>query len=338
MHMSHSIFADAYTDMLFGNYRIVRPLGRGGSAHVLLGQHRYLETRAAIKVLRQQREQDERQLRKEAHILAQMQHPHIIRLREFALQDAQPFLALDYAPYGNLRQYYAARQPLPLTSILRYVKQMANALQHIHDRGWLHLDVKPENMLVARHGYLWLSDFGIAQPARYASTTTGKVRWGTAAYMAPEQLHDIPCPASDQYALAIVVYEWLCGSLPFQGTALEIASQHIHAPQPSLRARVPQLSPAVEYVVQKALAKDPTRRFASVNEFAENLEQSIIKAVARQYVFSRRPGSSHDHTMTYSSYITEKSSVPLRAYRSQSHPPYAAQYRENPVTSRRWRA
>ncbi len=308
MHMPHNIFADVYADMQFGPYRIVRPLGRGGSAHVLLGKHIYLETQAAIKILRQQQEQDaDRKLRREAYILSQLHHPHIICLHEFAVQDTQPFLALDYAPFGNLRQYHTERQSLPLTIILRYVKQIASALQYIHDKGWLHLDVKPENMLIARHGYLWLSDFGIALPAHYASTRIGKVRWGTAAYMAPEQLHGIPCSASDQYALAIVTYELLCGSLPFVGTALEIASQHMYAPRPSLRVRDPRLSPAVEYVVQKALAKDPTQRFASVNEFAENLEQSIIKAVARQYAFPGKPRSSHCHAMAYSPYVTEKS-------------------------------
>jgi serine/threonine protein kinase len=286
MNALKQTFVNAHVGIQFGNYRIIRSLGQGGLAHVLLGKHIYLETRAAIKILKmKQGQEDFKKLRMEANVLARMNHPHIVRLHEFGIRDSQPFLVMDYAPYGNLRQQYPERQPLPSTTVVRYVKQIASALQYMHDRGWIHQDVKPENMLVLEHDHLLLSDFGIALHERYADIIAAKARYGTAAYMAPEQLCGIPCLASDQYALAVVIYEWLCGELPFRGSSQEIAYQHISAPLPSLRAKVPTLSPRVEDVVQKALAKDPKHRFESVREFVEKLEQSMIKSPVRYSIF-----------------------------------------------------
>jgi serine/threonine protein kinase len=156
--------------------------------------------------------------------------------------------------------------------VVDYVKQIAEALQYAHDRKVVHRDIKPENMLIGEKNEILLSDFGIAlvtHSSRYHST---KDMAGTIAYMAPEQISGHPRPASDQYALGIVVYEWLCGTRPFQGSYTEVAIQHSVTQPPPLREHLPTLSPDVEHVVLTALAKQPEERFASVSAFATALE------------------------------------------------------------------
>lgn len=154
------------------------------------------------------------------------------------------------------------------------MKQIAEALQFAHEEKLIHRDIKPENILLGRRGEILLSDFGIAliaQSSRYQST---QEMTGTLAYIAPEQIQGRPRPASDQYSLGIVVYEWLTGDCPFHGAMVEIVAQHLAAPPSSLRAKVPALPPAVEQVVMMALEKDPQRRFANIRAFANALEQA----------------------------------------------------------------
>ncbi|HEY7126465.1 MAG TPA: ABC transporter substrate-binding protein, partial [Ktedonobacterales bacterium] len=137
-----------------------------------------------------------------------------------------------------------------------------------------HRDVKPENMLLGPNGEVLLSDFGIALLAHSSRSQSTQDAVGTVTYMAPEQLQGHPRPASDQYALAVVVYEWLAGSKLFDGSFTEIASQHLFAPPPPLRQKAPTISPLVEQVVMTALAKKPEERFGSVRAFANALEQA----------------------------------------------------------------
>ena len=137
-------------------------------------------------------------------------------------------------------------------------------MQYAHDERLIHRDVKPENILLGPNDEVWLSDFGIVAVAHSTRSLDTEKPGGTVPYMAPEQLRGKPRPASDQYALGIIVYEWLCGERPFGGTATEIAMQHFLEPPPSLREKMPAVTPDVEQVVLTALAKDPTARFASV--------------------------------------------------------------------------
>jgi serine/threonine protein kinase len=248
-----------------GNYRLVRLLGRGGFAEVYLGEHLRLKTQAAIKVLHTSLEEDDvGGFLREAQTVARLKHPHIVRVFDFDVENHIPFLVMDYLPNGNIRRSHPKGTPLPLPTIISYVKQVASALQHAHDEKLIHRDIKPENMLLDKGDTLVLSDFGIAlmsQSSRYQSTQEIA---GTAAYMAPEQFQGHPRRASDQYALGVVVYEWLTGSCPFHGSFTEIASQHLFVAPPPLHEKVPTISPDVEQVMLIALAKDPERRFASV--------------------------------------------------------------------------
>ena len=258
-----------------GNYYLVRLLGRGGFSNVYLGEHIYLKTQAAIKVLQLRLEDDEReQFLREARTIAHLVHPHIIRVLDFGVQNGLPFLVMDYAPQGTLRERHPNGTHLPLSTIVEYVKQVASALQYAHDHNFIHRDVKPGNMLIGRQGEILLSDFGTALVAQSSNSQSTQDTVGTIAYMAPEQIEGKPRPASDQYALGIVVYEWLCGQRPFSGSLTELIAQQMSAPPPSLHARNPDISPDVEEAVMMALAKDPHERFASVQAFANALEQA----------------------------------------------------------------
>ncbi len=257
-----------------GNYRLIRLLGKGGFAEVYLGEHVYLKTPAAIKLLQTEvsNQEDLEGFLKEAQTIALLVHPHILRILDFGLDGETPFLVMDYAPNGSLRQRHPKGAQLPLTTIIPYVKQIAEALQYVHEEKFIHRDVKPENMLVGRRDDVMLSDFGIAlfaQSTRYQNT---QEVIGTVAYMSPEQIYGKPRPASDQYSLGVVVYEWLIGDRPFHGSFTELCAQHMFAPPPPLHEKLVTLSPEVEQVVLTALEKDPQKRFASVRAFATALE------------------------------------------------------------------
>jgi serine/threonine protein kinase len=257
-----------------GNYRLTHLLGQGGFGDVYLGQHIYLNTQAAIKVLLEQMTaQDFQSFLKEAQMVAALKHPHILRILEFGLDNATPFLVMEYASHGTLRQCHPQGTTVPLPTVVSYVKQVAAALQYAHDQKIIHRDVKPENMLVGDQGNIVLSDFGTAIVAHKTQSLSTHDAMGTVWYMAPEQIRGKARPASDQYALAVVVYEWLCGACPFVGsTPIEIALQHLSDPPPPLQARVPGLTTEVEQVIQKTLAKDPQQRFPSILDFALALE------------------------------------------------------------------
>jgi len=181
---------------------------------------------------------------------------------------------MDYAPNGTLRQRHPGRTRVPLQQVISYVSQVADALQYAHDHRFIHRDVKPENMLVGRSGEVLLSDFGIAVMSATSSIRYNKDSAGTAIYMAPEQIERQALPASDQYALGIVVYEWLCGEVPFQGSFGEITAKHLHTPPPPFRQKGVNVPPVVAGIVMKALAKKPEERFPSVKECALALQQS----------------------------------------------------------------
>ncbi len=257
----------------FGNYRLVRPLGSGGFAEVYLGEHIHLYTQAAIKILHTRMTAEEREdFRTEALTIAHLKHPNIVRVLEFGFQDnVTPYLVMDYAPNGSLRSHY--RGSIPLITLLPTIKAIAAALDYAHQQNIVHRDIKPDNMLLGANGEVLLSDFGIAVATLATGAQHTQDATGTPAYMAPEQFQGKPRPASDQYALAVTIYEWLCGKRPFDGDANALGYQHVHDAPPSLRTLQPTITPTIERVVFKALAKDPHQRFASVTAFADALEQ-----------------------------------------------------------------
>ena len=276
--------ATEHTERYLGNYRLVRLLGKGGQAAVYLGEHRYLKRLAAIKVMRTSL--DERKGQKfctEAQLLASLSHAHIVRVLEFGLEQGMPFLVMDYAPKGSLSALFPRGFALPPEKVVHYITQVADALQYAHDHHIVHRDVKPENLLLTAPHHIVLSDFGIALLEPSLDQIGTQERAGTLPYMAPEQLRGRPCYASDQYALGIVAYEWLCGCRPFEGSPIEVIDQHNFTPPPPLREKQPSVSRAVEIVVLKSLAKDPELRYDCVATFAQALaDANRMKTLVRR--------------------------------------------------------
>jgi serine/threonine protein kinase len=265
------------TGQLLGNYRLDKLLGHGSFAEVYRGQHIHLNTPAAIKILfaTELNSPGAREVfLLEARTIAELAHPHIVEIKDFSIDQNIPFLVMEYAPKGSLLNNYPSGSQLFLPTILAYVEQIAFALQYAHEHKKIHRDVKPANILVRNDGSVMLGDFGIATITHNTSSRQTVDISGTYAYMAPEQMNGHPCPASDQYALAIMVYEWIAGCLPFHGTMTELIAQHITAHPPSLVILVPTLPQAVEQVIFRALAKNPKDRFASVQEFAQALRSA----------------------------------------------------------------
>lgn len=263
-----------------GQYRLVQLIGQGGFGDIYLAEHIFQHTLVAIKVmdveLAELSREDIESFLAHTQIAASLDHPHILRVLDFGEQDALPYLVMEYAPNGSLRQLHPRGTRLPLSTVVSYVKQIASALQYLHERNLVHRDVKPHNILVGANHELLLSDFGIAVESQSMGYRRQKVQdfEGTILYAAPEQIRGRSRFASDQYALGVLTYEWLTGSCPFYGTVEEVASQHTLVPPRPLREKLPTLAPAVEQVVLKALAKDVNERFESVQEFARALERA----------------------------------------------------------------
>ncbi len=259
-----------------GNYQLERFLGHGGFAEVYLGKHIYLNTHAAIKVLQRQSNNEALEnFLQEARMIAGLKHPHIVGVLDFGIEEQHPFLVMAYAPYGTLRQRYSKGRIFSPATIAPHVRQVVDALHYAHEHKIIHRDVKPENMLLDDDNTMLLSDFGLAmrQRSTYHSVHSTDSA-GTTIYMAPEQLRGKPCAASDQYALGIVMYEWLCGCLPFDGPDISVVVQHLHEPPVPLREHVTSLPEEVERVVLKALEKDPRQRFANVQALGAAFEEA----------------------------------------------------------------
>src|SRR5215472_6834694 len=282
-----------------GNYRLLHLIYRGSFAEVYLGEHLHLHTQAAIKVLHTQFSSEDRErFYTEARTVARLMHPHIVRILDFDVEESVPFLVMEYAPGGTLRQRHPRGTRVAVDIVVSYVKQIAEALRYIHEQKLIHRDVKPENMLLGRNNEVLLAEFGIAIIAQSTRSQQTQEVAGSVTYMAPEQLRGKPRPASDQYALAAVTYEWLNGDPPFSGSVQQLASQHLSTPPPPIQAKVPSISSAMEHVVLQALAKDPRQRFANIGDFAVALEEAYNAESTGRTRFP--PASEHPADNEYS--------------------------------------
>ncbi len=260
------------------NYLLLRLLGRGAFGEVYLAEDIRRKTQVAVKVLLTQLSSDELYAFLNEARVFRLKHPHIVSVLDFGVERKGniPFLVMDYAPNGTLRQRHPPGTQVPLPMVVAYVRQIAAALQYAHEENLIHRDIKPANLLVGQHGEILVSDFGVSIIAQAGHISLQSIRQigGSPSYMAPEQWRGKVSQASDQYALAITVYEWLSGTRPFEGDLVALAYQHANVLPPSLRSKVPTLSSDVEQVVLTALAKDPKQRFASVHAFAVAFEQA----------------------------------------------------------------
>lgn len=271
--------AESLVGKTLGKVEITGLIGRGGMATVYKGVQADVERTVAVKVLPPHPGQNNdffSRFRLEAKTIARLQHPHILPLYDYGDQNGILYLVMPYVDGGSL----AGRineGPMPLNAVIEYTRQIGGALDYAHRQGVVHRDLKPENILLDREGHALLADFGIvklieeASPAGTLTATGGLI--GTPAYMSPEQAQGMPVDRrSDLYSLAVVVFEMLTGQQPYTAdTAMQVVMQQINAPVPSLRSVSPNVSPALDAVLQKALSKDPAGRYASAAEFASAL-------------------------------------------------------------------
>src|SRR5947208_15163337 len=272
-----------------GRYRILRTLGSGSMGEVYLVEDRRINRQVAIKVIRieaapypdtENTTDLVRLFEREAKAIARLNHPNILPLFDFGEEVVNEtpltYMVMPYSPEGSLASWLQQRgpsQPLSTSEVAPFLAQAADAVQHAHDNDIIHQDVKPQNFLIrsnknARLPDLLLADFGIAKLAAGTSGSSQAIR-GTPIYMAPEQGEGKPVPASDQYALAIMIYQLLTGRPPFQGGPGQIMYQHLSvAPQPPGTLN-PVLNHDVDTILLRALAKRPENRFPSVSTFTK---------------------------------------------------------------------
>ncbi len=261
-----------------GHYKLIRFIGRGGSADVYLARNMNLRSLCAIKILRTPlMHKGRRKFLEEARLAATLEHDHIVRVLDFDVQNGVPFIVMSYAPHGSLRNYYPRGTKLSFRTILTNLEQIAGALDYLHAQNLIHLDIKSENLLLGRNYEVLLGDFGITEATRKPSGPVS--RPGTLYYMSPEHWRGTPCTASDQYALAVCVYEWLTGQFPFEGTRAEIRWQHLHDRPVSLRALAPDIPLAMERVVLRALAKNPQQRYPGIGAFVDAFREAMSPAL-----------------------------------------------------------
>jgi WD40 repeat protein len=252
-----------------GSYYICEHLGRGGYADVYRCVHKDLKTEHAMKVMQRPLSWERQQLfLNEVELHTLMDHPSIVKVSDSDIQN-HFFLVMDYASYGTLSRL--SGQQVELAIIIPYIRQLAAALDYIHQKQIVHCDVKPDNFLLNSSNTILLCDFGIA----VKTTQHISGAYGTLEYVSPEQLQRKPCPASDQYSLAVTVYEWLTGEYPFDN-GVDILAR----PAPSLRQKLPTLSQEVEDVVLQGLEKQPQNRYPSVSAFATALELAYQRTVS----------------------------------------------------------
>ncbi len=259
-----------------GAYRITARINCGAFGCVYQAQHIFFEEDpiVAIKLLQGLvvSEEDRQHFIQEARLLRKLKHPHILPILNVAIQDNVPYIVMEYAKGGSLKDRLRGRkgQPLPPEEALTILKQVGDALHYAHQQHVVHRDLKPDNILFNANGDALLADFGIA--AILSSGTKNMGRGGTPAYMAPEQFQGMVSPKSDQYALGCIAYELLTGRHPFDIKGVELEAlwyQHTKVEPDSPQKYNPLLSEITAHAILTALAKDRTKRYADVPSFIE---------------------------------------------------------------------
>jgi serine/threonine-protein kinase len=266
-------------ELFDGRYRLERRIGTGGMADVYLAQDETLHRQVAIKILADRYTQDEgfvERFRREATAAAGLNHPNIVSIYDRGESDGTYYIAMEYIDGPTLKEEITSRAPLPEAEAVGHAQQVLQALEFAHRRGVIHRDIKPHNMMLTEDGLLKVTDFGIARAANQVEMTEVGSIVGTAQYLSPEQARGQTVgPQSDIYSLGVVLYEMVTGEVPFTGSsAVEIAMKQVNERPvpPSRKNRL--VSPAVEAIVMRALAKDPATRFRSAREMNDELERA----------------------------------------------------------------
>ena len=264
-----------------GRYRILKQIGRGGMADVYLAKDLILDgEEVAVKVLRTNYQTDPiavARFQREARAMADLDHPHIVRITDIGEEEGQQYLAMEYVAGLDLKRYIKEHYPLSNEEAVRIMGQILLAMRLAHARGIVHRDLKPQNILLTPDGTAKVTDFGIAVAFAETSLTQTNSMLGSVHYLSPEQARGSKATfQSDIYAMGIIFYEMLTGHIPYDGdSAVTIALQHFQKPLPSVIAENPSVPQALENVVIKATAKKLTDRYQSVSEMYMDLSSSL---------------------------------------------------------------
>jgi serine/threonine protein kinase len=268
-------------EVIADRYELEELVGTGGMSSVYKARDRLLERNVALKVLHPHYSDDAEyveRFRREARSVAQLSHPHIVTVIDRGEDGGQQFIVFEFIDGENLKQLIGRIGPLPVRRAVELALEIADALAFAHDHGLVHRDVKPQNVLLTPDGDAKVTDFGIARSldVEEGVTQTGTVL-GTSNYLSPEQASGQPVtPATDVYSLGVVLYELLTGDVPFPGeNFVAVAMKHINEPPPDLMERRPDVPLRLVAAVERALEKDPSRRFQSMGEFAAELRRCL---------------------------------------------------------------
>ncbi len=271
-------------DLIADRYELEELVGTGGMSTVFRARDRQLERRVAIKILHEHYAEDPEYLerfRREARAVARLSHPNIVTVIDRGDDGGRQYIVFEHVDGENLKELVLRSGRLPVRRALELALAIADGLSFAHDHGLVHRDVKPQNVLLNQEGEVKVTDFGIARSlhVEHGVTQTGTVL-GTGEYLAPEQASGKPVsPATDVYSLGVVLWELLAGDVPFVGeNFVAVALRHVNEPPPDLRQRRPDVTPRLEAAIERALAKDPARRFPSMAAFAKELRACLAEA------------------------------------------------------------
>ena len=283
----------------YAGYRIEREIGRGGMGVVYLAEHVHLQRRVALKLLPADFAQDEsfrQRFIRESRLAASLNHPNIVPIYDAGDAEGLLYISMLYVDGGDLKKIITSNLGLDLSRTISLLDQVAGALDEAHDRGMVHRDVKPQNMLVerTRRGErAYLTDFGLTKrfDSKSGITTTGTIV-GTVDYIAPEQLEAQPVDRrTDIYSLGCVLYECLSGKVPFDRPSFtSVITAHLHSPPPRLSDVRPDLPGGLEDVIARALAKSPDDRYATCGELIDAVR--MVQSQEGTHTGRVRPGET----------------------------------------------
>jgi serine/threonine-protein kinase len=270
-------------DTLVNRYVLQDRLGAGAAAEVWRATDQRLARTVAIKILRPQYVSDpeaRERFEREARAAAGLSHPNVVDVYDYGETDGTVFIAMQYVDGQDLKRTIAARGRLPGPDAARIALAICQGLTAAHRHGLIHRDIKPQNILIDRNGTVRITDFGVAKALSGPNLTQTGMTYGTAAYLSPEQATGQPVgPASDVYALGVVLYEMLCGQPPFQGeNAAAVAYQQVYQAPPPLRACAPDVPDALAAIVDRTLEKNPALRFPTAATLARALDAYLADA------------------------------------------------------------
>jgi serine/threonine-protein kinase len=267
--------------ILANRYKLRDQLGAGGAAVVYRADDLRLGRIVAVKVLRPEfvaNPEQAARFENEARAAAALTAPNVVDVYDYGRDAGTLFIVMQYIDGEDLKHLIRTRGTLRPQEAARIAADVCTGLEAAHERGLIHRDVKPQNILIDRHGVVRITDFGVAKALAGPGLTQAGTTYGTAAYLSPEQATGGPIsPATDVYALGIVLYEMLCGQPPFEGdNAAAVAYKQVYEPPPPLRDCAPDVPPPLEAIVARAMAKDPAARYATAADMAGDLQGFLL--------------------------------------------------------------